>query len=187
VGIFSAKDVFGRAGSAVHRLRHNQSGAVMLEFAFVAIPFIAVILASLYTSLIFFTGEALNTSNQKAARLMITGTSQKASTTQAAYKAQVCETLPKYMKCDRLFIDVRKASTFASLDTSIPTINIDSSGNVTNAGNYQTIGKGEIGMVRLIYVWYAGSGPNGLDLSNTTGGNRTLMTTSVFMAEPYGS
>lgn len=186
MGIFCAKRVLGRVKSVAYRLRCNQRGAVMLEFAFVAIPFIALILASLYTSLIFFTGEALNTSNQKAARLMITGTAQRASTTQANYKAQICATLPGYMKCNRLFVDVRKASTFTSLDTSASSVFIDSSGNVTNSGSYQTIAKGEIGMVRLVYVWYAGSGPNGLDLSNTTGGNRTLTTTSVFMAEPYG-
>ena len=124
---------------------------------------------------------------------MITGAAQTAvsggitGTTQAAYKAQVCAALPGYMKCSRLFVDVRKATSFASLDMTDPVVAIDADGNVTNSGGYAVIGKGEKGMVRLAYVWQAGTGPNGLDLSNTTGGNRILVATSVFQAEPFGS
>ena len=169
------------------RLGRNNDGAVMLEFAFVVIPFIALILASLYTSLIYFTSQALDSAVQRSARVMITGAAQKAGTTKTAYKTQVCNNLPTYMKCSRLFVDVRKASTFASMDLSAPTLTIDVDGNVTNSGSYETIAKGEKGLVRLAYVWYAGTGPNGLDLSNTTGGNRILIATSVFMAEPFGS
>jgi Flp pilus assembly protein TadG len=171
----------------LRRLARDANGAVMLEFAFVVIPLIALILASLYTSLIYFTGQALDTSAQKAARLMITGMAQKAGTTQAAYKAQVCATLPGYMKCDRLYIDVRKANTFASLDLSPPAPTIDADGKVTNVGAYNVTAKGENGLVRLAYVWYAGTGPNGLNLSNSPGGNRILVATSVFMAEPFGT
>jgi Flp pilus assembly protein TadG len=167
------------------RLRADASGAVMLEFAFVAIPFIAMILASLYTSLIFFSSQALETAVQTSARLMMTGTAQKAATTQAAYKTQVCANLPTYMKCSRIYIDVRTAGSFSTMNMAAPTPTIDADGNVTNSGGYTSIPKGQIGMVRLAYVWQAGSGPLGLDLSNTTGNNRVLIATSVFITEPY--
>ncbi len=167
------------------RLRRDRSGAVMLEFAFVVIPFIAMILASLYTSLNFFTSQALETSVQKAARLMITGAAQKAGTSQSAYKTAICATLPNYMKCSRLHVDVRSAARFNSMDMSASTPTIDSDGNVTNSGSFASITKGQIGLVRLSYIWQAGSGPNGLDLSNATGGNRILIATSVFITEPY--
>jgi Flp pilus assembly protein TadG len=176
-----------RAASAFRRIGGETGGAVMLEFAFVVIPFVALILASLYTSLIFFTAQALETTGQKSARAMITGSVQKAGTTQSAFKTQVCASLPTFMKCNRLFVDVRKSTSFASLNMAAPVVTIDADGNVTNSGDYQLISKGDKGMVRLAYVWYAGSGPNGLDLSNTTGGNRILVATSVFMAEPFGS
>lgn len=171
----------------LRRARNDQSGAVLLEFSFVVIPFIALIVASLYTSLIFFTSQALETSTQKAARLMMTGASQTAATSQADYKAAVCATLPGYMKCDRLFVEVRRATSFASLNMAPPNPTISSSGTVTNVGDYQTPAKSERGMVRLSYVWYAGSGPNNFTLSNRADGNRVLVATSVFMAEPYGS
>lgn len=175
------------AASALRRIGDDKSGAVMLEFAFVVIPFISLILASLYTSLIFFTSQALETSVQKAARLMSTGTAQKAGTTQAAYKTAVCATLPGYMKCNRLFVEVRRANSFASLNMSAPSPTINSAGQVTNSGDYQTIARSEQGMVRLSYVWYAGSGPNSFNLSNRADGNRVLVATSVFLAEPFGS
>ena len=173
--------------TALHRVGGDKSGAVLLEFSFVVIPFIALIVASLYTSLIFFTSQALETSAQKAARLMVTGTSQKAGTTQAAYKTAVCATLPGYMKCNRLYIEARRATSFASLNMAAPAPAISATGTVTNTGDYNTPAKSERGMVRLSYVWYAGSGPNDFTLSNRTDGNRVLVATSVFMAEPYGS
>ena len=169
------------------RLRADCGGAVMLEFAFVAIPFIGLILASLYTSLIFFSSQALETAVQQSARLMITGVPQKAGTSQSAYKTQVCANLPTYMKCSRLFVDVRTSGSFAAMDMSASVPTIDADGNVTNSGNYAVIPRGQTGLVRLAYVWQAGRGPNGLDLSNTTGGNRILVATSVFIAEPYGT
>ncbi len=173
--------------AVLRRVGTNKSGAVMLEFSFVVIPFIALIVASLYTSLIFFTSQALETSAQKAARLMITGTSQMAGTSQANYKTAVCATLPGYMKCDRLYIEVRRATSFASLNMAAPAPAISPTGTVTNSGDYNTPAKSERGMVRLSYVWYAGSGPNDFTLSNRTDGNRVLVATSVFMAEPYGN
>ena len=95
----------------LRRLGHEARGAVMLEFAFVVIPLIGLMMASLYTSIIFFSSQALETTVQSSARLMITGSAQMASggagTTQAAYKTKVCDALPGYMKCSRVFVDVR--------------------------------------------------------------------------------
>jgi Flp pilus assembly protein TadG len=172
---------------ALSRLRDDARGAVMLEFAFVVIPFIAMILASLYTSLVFFSSQALETAVQKSARLMITGIPQLANTDQAGFKAQVCANLPTYMKCSRLYVDVKTAGSFSTIDMTTPTVTIDASGNVTNSGSYTKIDKDQIGLVRIVYVWQAGSGPMGLDLSNTTGNNRLLIATSVFKTEPYTS
>ena len=192
LGVFTVRKETGiapRCGvlTALRRFGVDKSGAVLLEFSFVVIPFIALIVASLYTSLIFFTSQALETSAQKAARLMVTGISQKAATTQADYKTAVCATLPGYMKCNRLFVEVRRATSFASLNMAAPAPAISATGTVTNTGDYQTPAKSERGMVRLSYVWYAGSGPNNFTLSDRADGNRVLVATSVFMAEPYGS
>ena len=172
---------------AILRLRRDMNGAVMLEFAFVAAPFFGLILASLYTSLIFFSTQALETAVQQSSRLMITGSAQQAGLDKDAYKARVCATLPTYMKCSRLYVDVKTSGSFSTMDMSAPTPTIDADGNVTNSGTYQTIAKGQIGLVRLAYVWQGGRGPNGLDLSNTAGGQRVLIATSVFVAEPYAS
>jgi Flp pilus assembly protein TadG len=176
-----------RFTTALRRVRRDKSGAVMLEFAFVVIPFIAVLLASLYTSLIYFSTQALDTVVQTAARRVITGSAQTSGMSQSAFKTQVCNSLPTYMKCSRLYVDVRRAASFGALNMATPVVNVDGDGNVTNAGNYDTIGKSEMGMVRIAYVWQAGAGPHGLDLSTMANGNRLLIATSVFRAEPYGA
>ena len=158
----------------------------MLEFAFVVIPFIALILASLYTSLIYFSTQALETVVQASARPLVTGFAQLSGTSQSAFKTQICSNLPTYMKCSKLYVDVRRSTSFATLNMSAPTVTVNASGDVTNVGAYETIGKSEMGLVRLAYVWDAGSGPGGLDLSNMSNGKRLLIATSVFRAEPYG-
>lgn len=158
----------------------------MLEFAFVAIPFIAMILASLYTSLIYFSTQALETAVQASARSLITGSAQLSGKSQAAYKAEVCSKIPTYMRCSALYVDVRRSASFASLNMSQPNVTVNAAGDVTNSGAYETIGKSEMGLVRLAYVWEAGSGPLGLDLSTMANGKRLLIATAVFRAEPYG-
>jgi Flp pilus assembly protein TadG len=186
VTVTSTRRALTCAASVLKRIRRNDNGAVLVEFAFVVIPFIALILASLYTSLIYFSTQALETAVQTSARSIVTGTTQIAGTSQSAYKTQVCNNIPKYMDCSKLYVDVRRATTFASLDLSAPNVTVNASGNVTNSGSYETIGKSEMGMVRIVYVWEAGSGPLGLDLSTTSNGKRLLFATSVFRAEPYG-
>lgn len=174
-----------RVTAALRRVCRDNGGAVMLEFAFVVIPFIAVLLASLYTSLIYFSTQALETAVQTSAREMITGRAQQTGLSQSAFKTRVCNNLPAYMKCSRLYVDVRRSSSFASLNMTAPAVTVDASGNVTNTGSYEIIDTSEIGLVRLAYVWEAGSGPLGLDLSNMSDGKRLLVATSVFRAEPY--
>jgi Flp pilus assembly protein TadG len=186
VNFSRASNACRNAAVALKRLRDDKSGAVMLEFAFVVIPFIALILASLYTSLIYFSTQALETAVQTSARTMITGNAQLGGMSQSAFKAQVCTKIPSYMQCSKLYVDVRRSTSFASLNMSAPSVTVDANGNVTNSGAYETIGKSEMGMVRFAYVWEAGSGPLGLDLSTMSNGKRLLVATSVFRAEPYG-
>lgn len=166
-------------------LRSNKRGAVLVEFGFVIIPFMALLMACLYTSLVFFSQQVLETAVQNAARRMAVGTSQKAATTQAAFKNEVCAELPTFMQCSRLYIDVRSATTFSGLNMTTTVPATDADGNVTGSGAYDAIPKNQIGMVRFAYIWPTGGGPLGLTLANSANGRRLLVATSVFQAEPY--
>ena len=185
----TADDIRPRASflNRFNSVRGANGGAVLVEFGFVVIPFIALLLACLYTSLVFFSQQLLETSVQKAGRLMAVGTPQKTAVTQVAFKNLVCADLPSFMQCSRLYVDVRAATSFSNLNMASTTPATDANGNVTNTGSYDNVAKSQIGMVRLSYIWPTGNGPLGLNLANNGKGLRILVATSIFQAEPYGS
>lgn len=159
----------------------------MLEFALVAAPFIALLIATFQTALVFFAQQALETSAERSARRLITGSAQAGGTTQAAFKTAACANLPGYMKCANLMIDVQNASGFSSVDTSMPTLTYDGSGNVTNTWAFNPGGAGSIVVMRTMYRLPVVGGPLGFDLTNMRNNQRLLVATSVFKTEPYGS
>lgn len=165
-------------------IRGDRSGATIVEFAFVSMPFFALLIAIIQTSLVFFAQQALDTTSEKAVRTLVTGAVQKSNMSASAYKAQVCTKLPVFMKCANLMIDVRAANGFSSIDTSTPTITYDSSGNPNNL-QFSPGDTSRITIVRLMYVWDVAPGPLGFDLSTLSRGKRLMVSTSVFKAEPY--
>src|SRR5688572_2604957 len=98
-------------------LRDNRGG-VLIEFAAVAAPFFALIIANLVTALAMFTQQLLDTTTEKMSRRLMTGQEQQAGTTKAAFKTAVCSDLPTFMTCDRVMVNVAKVADFGSANTS---------------------------------------------------------------------
>lgn len=167
-------------------LARDQRGATIVEFALVAAPFVALILAVIQTSTVFFSQQALESSAERTARQLMTGSAQTSGMTQPNFKATACNNLPSFMKCANLMIDVQNANDFASVDTSTPTLTYDGSGNVTNSWKFTPGNAGSIVIMRMMYQLPVVSGPLGFDLSNMGSGRRLLIATSVFKTEPYG-
>ncbi len=65
-----------------HFLR-RKDGAVAVEYAMVAAPFLALVFAILETSIVFFAGQTLETAAADSARLIMTGQAQKQGFSQA--------------------------------------------------------------------------------------------------------
>ena len=177
--------------SACAALCDDNSGNMAIEYAFVAPLFIALILASLHTALIFFAQQGLETTAETAARLILTGQAQKnftgtsTQTSQQQFQAAACAALPPFMTCNRLYVDVTTVSSYASAVTSPPTFTFNSSGNVTTAFNYTPGTQGSIVVLRMMYLWPTLAGPAGFSLVNTSGSNRLLYATSVMKTEGY--
>jgi Flp pilus assembly protein TadG len=194
-------------------LSRDRKGLAVLEFAIVGPAFLALLLAILYTMLIYLAQQMLETAAQSAGRLMLTGTAQ---TTQLAnghvgmtatdFKNAICNgfsgtgangqavsmpsLLPSMLSCSRLTVNVTTASAYNVSNTAAPTFTYDSHGVLTSTGtgyNYQSSGAGQnrIVVLQLIYLWPTGKGPLGLDLSNQPNANRQLVATSVFTTENY--
>lgn len=176
-----------RIDDAAGRLAADQRGASAMEFAIIAAPFIAIMVAILQVALTFFAQQNLETATAKASRQLMTGSDQAAGMTKAQFLASVCAQLPAFMKCANVMVDVRSTTDFSSASTTSPTLTYDTSGNVNNSWSYAPGGSGQITTVKAMYVWQTSKGPLGFDLSTLSNANRLLIATAVFKTEPSGS
>lgn len=166
-------------------LARNTRGATMVEFAFVAGPLLALMIAIVQVSLTFFAQQNLETVAEKSVRALITGKAQRDGMTQSQFKSLVCSKLPRFLKCDNVIVDVRTVTSFSAANTSSPVIRYNSDGSIKDEWAYQLGAPGDITVTKIMYVWNVNKGPLGFDLSTLSGGKRLLIATSVFKTEPY--
>jgi Flp pilus assembly protein TadG len=171
--------------AAARRFIRQQDGATAVEFAMVAAPFLAMVFAIIETALVFFAGQALETAGADSARLIMTGQAQTLGYDQAKFKQAVCAKIYGLFDCTNgLYVDVQNYTTFSSINTAKP---VDGNGNLqTNSFGYQPGGPGSIVVVRLMYQWPVYVSLLGLNLADSAGSKRLLMSTVAFRNEPYG-
>jgi len=194
-------------------LLKNRDGAAAIEFAIVAPAFVALLLAILYTALIYLAQQMLETAAQGAGRLMLTGTSQTIKLANGTvgmsasdFKNAICNgtsgtdangqaitipaSLPPLLSCSRLTVNVSTAASYNVKGAAAPKFTYDSKGNVTSTGTSYSpqsggSGQSKIVVLQLIYLWPTGTGPLGLNLTNQPNGNRMLVATTAFTTEAY--
>lgn len=168
-----------------------RKGASAVEFAFVAAPFLALLVAILQTGLVFFAGRVLDEVTEEASRYIMTGQAQLSGMTQAQFTTYVCTgsntstLVTALFNCNGFMINVQNYGDFASANTTTPTLTFNGNGGVANAWNYDPGNPGDIVVVQIMYQWPVLLGPLGFNLSNLANGNRLLVSTAVFKNEPY--
>lgn len=162
----------------------DSRGATAVEFALVAAPFLALVIALIQTFLVFFAQQMLESVVRQSARLVMTGQVQSANMTQAAFKQKVCDQIVILFNCGGLMVDMQVATSWTSANTAMPTLTFDASGNVTNTWQYDPGDAGDIVVLRVMYVWPVVLGPLGFNLSNLGNGNRLIMSSAAFQNEP---
>ena len=169
----------------LRRFHRREDGAAAVEFALVATPFLALTFAIMETAEVFFAGQALETATADSARLIMTGQAQTQGFSQAQFKNSVCAKVYALFDCNGgVFVDVKKYSSFASVDLTKP---IDANGNLVNNFGYDPGGPGCIVVVRLLYQWPVYLSLMGLNLADMSGKKRLLVATSAFRNEPYAT
>jgi Flp pilus assembly protein TadG len=163
----------------------REDGAAALEFAIVAAPFIALILATMQTALAFFAGQVLESAVTDSSRQILTGSAQNAGMTQSGFASAVCAKVQTLFNCSKLMIDVQTATSFSSANTAAPALTFNGQGTVTNSWSWQPGNPGDIVVMRVMYQWPVFLGPLGLGLANESNGNLLLMATATFKNEPY--
>jgi Flp pilus assembly protein TadG len=162
----------------------NERGATAVEFALVAAPFLALIIALMQTFMVFFAQQMLESVVRQSARLVLTGQVQSAQMNQAAFKQKVCDQIVILFSCSGLMVDMQVASSWSTATTATPTLTFDSSGKVTNTWAYDPGDAGDIVVLRVMYIWPVVLGPLGFNLSNLGNGNRLMMSSAAFQNEP---
>jgi Flp pilus assembly protein TadG len=188
---------------AAARLIRGEAGAATVEFAIVAVPFLALVFAILETAFIFFAQQALQNAAVSAGRLLMTGQAQQnyqgsgQPMTASQFKTAACAAISGILNCNSsLIVDVQTYPSFAAANagnaTSAPlnangVLQVDPNNPPFNMG-----GPGDIVVVVLMYQWPAWVKLPGLtslmDLasgSNQPVTGRLLMATSVFVNENY--
>lgn len=165
------------------RFARRQDGSSAVEFALVAMPFMALLFAIIETALIFFSGQALETAVADASRLILTGQAQTQGMSQSGFKDAVCARIFGLFDCQNgVYVDVKTFTSFTNVSMPNP---VDSQGNLASNFDYQPGGPGDIVVVRLFYQWPIQMSLPGL--SNLNGQKRLLVATSAFRNEPFAA
>ncbi len=172
-------------GDVRRNFQRDRSGATAVEFALVAAPFLALIIAALQTGIAYVSDSALEIATEKSARLVLTGTVQGQAQTQQQFLATVCSKLPSILNCANLMVDAQVYSGFSGANTSTPTLTYNANGTVSNQWNFNIGGPGDIVVLRVLYLLPVVGGPLNFTLANAAGGKHLSMATAVFKNEPY--
>lgn len=164
------------------RMTKDKKGATAVEFAIVALPFLALLGAILETALVFFAGMMMDHALSRSAREIRTGQIQLAGGSPEAFRNSVCSRTAGLVNCTRLRIDVRTLDSFGGA-TTLP---LDDDGMVNlDAIVFQPGDPGEIVLVRAFYDWPLFVPNLGLGMSNMSGNRRLLTSTAAFRNEPF--
>lgn len=122
----------------------DESGATAVEFGMLAAPFLAMVLAILQTSTSLLLSQGLDTAVQEAGRMVMTGQVHENGgiASAAAFRDRyICNpvapnkrTLPNFIDCSKIHVDIRKAAQFANgvpaFDTANPASCIGGAGDI---------------------------------------------------------
>ncbi len=173
------------APTLLRRFLAQSEAGTTIEFALLAAPFVAGLLAIMQTAIIFFAGQTLETAAAASARLILTGQAQTAGWTAAQFKTQVCNQIQGIFNCNNgVYVDVETYPSFSAINTGMPIAN----GSLnTSALGYNPGGPGDIVMLRLYYQYPVFMNLLGFNLSDLTGGYDLFAATAVFKNEPYAA
>lgn len=176
---------FRRLIREIPRFARTRGGATAVEFALVAPPFLATLIAIFEVTIYLFAQQVLQNAAVEAGRLFMTGQAQNANTTQSQFESDICPMIQAVFTCSALMVNVQEYSDFASANTSEPTLTFNAQGQVTNTWSYNPGTPGEVMVVQLIYQWPIVAGPFGYVFSSLGNGHTEMMGVSAFRVEPY--
>jgi Flp pilus assembly protein TadG len=177
---------FLRPARALSRFCFAREGATAVEFALIAPPFLALLIAIFQMTTFLFAQQALQTAAVSAGRLIMTGQVQNANLTQSQFQTNdVCPLLAAMFTCSNVYVNVQAYNDFASASAAAPTLTYNGNGTVSNTWAYNLGSPGQVMVLQLVYQWPIISGPLGSVLPNLGNGYTEMMGVTAFRVEPY--
>lgn len=180
----------------------DENGVTAVEFGLLAVPFFSILGAILETSLVFLSGQVLESAVQDASRQIRTGEAQTAGVTPAAFKTLICNRVFGLIAdCNsaNLHVEVDVINAFADIEVAAPvnwTCDARKPGETeeqaaarcaawTRPESYTPGSGSNIIMVQVYYKWPIVVPFGGLGLANLPDGRRVMGAATVFRNEPF--
>ena len=187
------------SGCLIKRLRRDAGGAAAVEFALVALPFLALVGAVFQIAFQIWATQNFDRALQNAVRTIFTGQFQLANAGQtnaamlASLKTVMCgpasAAIPSVFNCQNVKIDVATAATISAASASSPVNATTGTWNTGFGTNYACAKPGTIVVVTAAVQFPTFFNLMGLGTRQfTTGagaGSSLLTSTAVFRTEPY--
>lgn len=172
----------------LRKFARDGRASTAVEFALIAVPFMAIIFAALQSAIVLLAQQELNHAANEAGRAVMTGqisstSGQAGYLSQSDFQKKVCSYLVVMFNCSNVIVNMQTASSFSAATTSTPSY----ATLQKNVWSYQTGTHGaspQVIVLQVMYEWPIFSSLLGFNLATLPNGTRLLVATSVFMNEP---
>ncbi|MGH6675017.1 MAG: TadE/TadG family type IV pilus assembly protein [Xanthobacteraceae bacterium] len=165
------------------RFARARGGATAVEFALIAPPFLATLIAILEVTIFLFAQMVMQDAANQAARYFMTGQAQNNNWSATTVVSKVCQSA--LFNCSNMFIAVQNYASFAAANTSAPGMYSNGQPLAQSGYTYEPGTSGDVMVVQLVYAWPVVLGPLGFNLGNLPNGDIEIMGVSAFRVEPY--
>lgn len=169
----------------------DEGGVTAVEFGLLAVPFFSILGAILETSMVFLSGQILDSAVQDVSRLIRTGQAQQAGMSAEQFKQGVCDRLyGLFNNCAGLHVEVQVIDSFNAATIAPPVKPTCEDGEEgcndwTRPESYAPGQGSSIVAVQVYYQWPLILAIEGLGLTNLAGGKHLMGAATVFRNEPF--
>lgn len=174
----------------LRRLRRDERGVTVIEFAMVATPFFMFIFGTIGIGLHFFITNSIEHAVEAAARKIRTGQAQTAGTTMGDFKSEVCAEAASFIECNgKLQIHIQHDNEWSGITpasckdgTSLATAGGASGDSVSDFSGEES----EAVLITVCYQWDLPASMPFISLGDPDlGGAAIIQAATTFRTEPY--
>ena len=167
--------------NAIGQFCKEDDGATAVEFGMLALPFFLLFMSIIECSLLFFSGQMMESAVDTVGRSVRVGI-LKQTTTAEEFRTAVCDEAKILFDCPKLKIDLKVVDTFSALGNMPMPVGgaLDDS-----LYGYSALDREKIIMITASYEWPIYTNYLQKYMSGLNSGNALITAVSVFRSEPY--